>query len=443
MAALCERYGRIGRRVHAGYLANVEQGERLPEDRQFAEIADELFVTGGLLGRLWDFADADRRQSREAAKQERRALADLAAGTLAPILSGDIVFVPYATATGNVGYVRMSRRAFLATGGLAATALTGVLDPDEVTRLSQALHDPGRSDPQVAEYFRRMLDVYRDGDFLVKPATRIGPVTQQIGVLDGLSRDAARQVRPLLRSAQAEYAGYAGWLHQEIGNANAAAAWTEKAMVWAHAGGHQQMVTFAAVRRSNIAWWRGDYSEAAELAAAAVAASGRVPPGLASIAAQYEARAHAAQGDARATQTALGRAGERLSARADSGEDEIYWARVHDEDHYEAQKAVCYVDLGRLGEAISLLQPMVTSSGSAGRGAGSYPHGGGVAMLALAYAKNRQPEEACHFGEQALDFTLTAPLQTTLRRLCNDLADASGEPRVRRLRSRIDTACTA
>src|SRR5215475_13735617 len=55
-----------------------------------------------------------------------------------------------------------------------------------------------------------------------------------------------------------------------------------------------------------------------------------------------------AQGDVRASQAALDRAGERLSARASSGEDEIYWARMHDEDHYEAlsQRIACTYDIG-------------------------------------------------------------------------------------------------
>jgi len=441
LARACARYEQAGRLVHAGYLANVEQGERLPEDRQFAEIADDVFQTDDLLGRLWDFADTDRRHAREAAKQERRAVVDLATGTLAPILSGDVVFVPYLTGTGTVTYMRMTRRAFLATGGLAATALTGVLDPDELDRLSQALDEPRRSDPQVAGYFRRMLDMHKDGDFIVEPAGRVGPILHQVRVLDRLCQSATRQVRSLLRCAQAEYAEYAGWLHQQIGNSKTAQAWTEKAMVWALAGGHQQMVAFATVRQSNIARWAGRYDEAAGLAAAARTTSGRVPSGLASLAAQDEASAHAAQGDRRATQSALEQAAELLTARAASDEDGIYWARMHDEDHYTMQMARCYVDLGRVGEAIALLEPALTTPGAVGRGAGSHPHGGGLTMLALAYAKNRQPEEACHFGEQALGFRLDAPLRTTVRRLGNELATWADEPRVRQFRRRLDEEC--
>jgi len=166
-----------------------------------------------------------------------------------------------------------------------------------------------------------------------------------------------------------------------------------------------------------------------------------VPPGLASLAAQYEAGAHAAQGDLHASQTALSEAAELLSSRAASGEDEIYWARMHDQDHYNAQKATCYVDLGQLSEAIALMEPTLTAAGAAGRGAGAHGHGGGLTMLALAYAKNRQPEQACYFGEQALSFTLTGPLRMTLTRLANELADWADEPPVRQFRTRLTEKC--
>ena len=198
-------------------------------------------------------------------------------------------------------------------------------------------------------------------------------------------------------------------------------------MVWAQAAGHDQVVTFTAIRRSNIARWSGRYDEAAELAATVRTPPRRVPPGLASLAAQYEASAHAAQADLHACQAALEDAAELLMARETSGEDQVYWARMHDHDHYEAQRANCYIDLGRAAEAITLLEPMLTTS-SAGRGAGAHGHGGGLTMLALAHAKNRHAEEACHFGEQALGFTLTAPLRTTLRRLDSELADWPNEP---------------
>lgn len=120
LAALGDRFRDEGRIVHRGYLTNVETGDRFPTDRRFAEIADLLLDTDGLLTRLWDFTDVERAAQHEQAQQTRRLAARLAADTLAPVISGDIVLVPYPVAPDTVAYMRMSRRAFLATGGIAA-----------------------------------------------------------------------------------------------------------------------------------------------------------------------------------------------------------------------------------------------------------------------------------------------------------------------------------
>jgi hypothetical protein len=150
LAGLCERFAHAGRRVNAGYLAHVEQGDRLPEDRQFAEIADAALQADGLLCRLWNFADTARRHARDEAKQERKELLELAAGALAPVLSGEVVFVPYVSATGTVGYVRVTRRVFLAAGGPAVGGLAaGAFGPDNLERLTRALEQPQRGDPEV------------------------------------------------------------------------------------------------------------------------------------------------------------------------------------------------------------------------------------------------------------------------------------------------------
>ena len=149
LTGLADKYRAAGRLVHRGYLANVEKGERLPNDRQFAEIADDLLVTGGLLTRLWDFADAARPSAHDQAHQARASAAELAASTLTPVITGDIVFVPYICAADAVAYMRMSRRAFLATGGLATASLTsGVFHRDELATADAIASDILSGDPR-------------------------------------------------------------------------------------------------------------------------------------------------------------------------------------------------------------------------------------------------------------------------------------------------------
>ena len=413
LARLCEGFEQAGRRLNAGYLANVEQGERLPEDRQFAEIADGELRTGGVLCRLWEFADTERRQARQDAKREREALLGLAMGTLAPIMSGDEVFVPYVTAVGTVGYVRLTRRAFLATGGMASTAFAvGAFDPDDLDRLTRALEHPWRSDTNVAGFFAQMLDVRRAHIYIVDPAPCIGSVLHQVGVLDRLSRDARGPARTALRSVQAEYAVHAAWLHQQVGNATSAVLWAEKAAAWAQAAGNYQVVTFTMIRRSNIAFWDGRYEEAVELATGARACPWPVPAGLGSLAAQYEACGHAACGDTDACEASLDQAGELLSAREASGDDQVYWARTHGQDHFDALKAACYTDLGRTKQARALLDSYTERRGER--------PGGRMALCALVQAKDGDPEAACNAAEQALQLSGT-PLSLARSRRLNEI----------------------
>jgi transcriptional regulator with XRE-family HTH domain len=125
LAGLSDRFRAQGRVVHRGYLTNVENGDRFPTDRHFAEIADRVLATDGLLARLWDFADTERACQYDHALATRRLVAQFATDTLTPVISGDIVFVPHIVGADIVAYMRMSRRAFLATGGLAAAGITG------------------------------------------------------------------------------------------------------------------------------------------------------------------------------------------------------------------------------------------------------------------------------------------------------------------------------
>ncbi len=439
LARLCECFERAGRRVDVGYLARVERGERLPEDRQFAETADALGTTDGLFGRLWDFADAERRDARREAKREREALLELAAGTFAPVLAGDVVFVPYVTGTGTVAYVRVTRRVFLATGGMTPVALAaGVFDPDDLDRLARALERPQASDTRVAAYFGKALELHKTHDFVLDPAPRVGSVVQQIGVLDRFARDARGSVRRALRSVQAEYAEYAGWLHQELGNSRTSVLWTEKASALAQEGGSYQIVTFTMIRRSSIAFWNGQHAEAADLAATAQDGPWPLPPGLASLAAQYEAEAHAALGNASACEARLDRAVDLLGTRDAAGDDQIYWARTHNYDHYRGQRAACLVDLGQAVQAIALLEPLLTTTTANRRGVGGYGHGAGMALLGLAYAQTGQIDAAVHFGSQSLNSTLTTPHRRIIDRLEQALTEWATEESVRQFRRRLD-----
>jgi transcriptional regulator with XRE-family HTH domain len=148
----------LARRV--GYsrssVASAETGDHQPAEDLWAR-CDELLGAGGSIAAAYRELAAHRdRQARERARRaeaERdakiqqwraearlgpdgqvRATASVPAGP--PMAAADVVLVPYLTVAGTVEYVRMSRRAFVATGGLAAAMVAaGAAATDEVDRL--------------------------------------------------------------------------------------------------------------------------------------------------------------------------------------------------------------------------------------------------------------------------------------------------------------------
>jgi transcriptional regulator with XRE-family HTH domain len=427
---LCAVIVQRGYRAATGYVSNVEAGVRLPQERRFAEVCDAALDTGGLLARLWDFAEGERRGDRRERAQQREAVLEFAAGALAPVVSGEAVYVPVVTAVDTIEYVRLTRREFLAYGAALAGGI-GVLAPDELDRLTLALEQPQRADEQVAGYFRQMLAVQKAYDYKVAPVAQVGPVVQQVGVLDRLCSDAKGPARARLRAVQSEYGEYAGWLHQEIGNPKTAAHWTDKAMAWAQAAGDYQLVSFTIGRKTNIAVWAGRHREAAEVAESGRQVPWEVPPGLASINAQYEARAHALEGDEAQALRLSDRARELIDLRECSGEDRIFWARQRTPAHLQASRAHFFVDLGRSADAVDMLEHLLPDHRPEPQ------HVGTLSLLALAHARGGDPRAATSVGEAALDLAVSASALTILAEASHELRTWEAEEYVRSFRRRL------
>src|SRR5690606_538934 len=169
---------------------------------------------------------------------------------------------------------------------------------DQAERVSKALQQPRRVDPEVLDYFRRLLNEHFTADKMLGPRQLLGPVLAQIQVLDGLRRHAPpRTAEPLLRLL-AQYAEFAGWLHQDAGDTTAAMYWSDRATEWAQAVGDYQMVAYLLVRQSNIALLNDDATTVVELAAAARRVPGPISPKLVALGSQQEARGWALLGDA-------------------------------------------------------------------------------------------------------------------------------------------------
>jgi hypothetical protein len=233
----------------------------------------------------------------------------------------------------------------------------GITDLDQAERVAKTLQQPRRVDPQVLDYFRTLLAEYFTADKMLGPRQLLGSVHAQIDVLDGLRRHARPgTAEPLLRLL-AQYAEFAGWLHQDAGDITAAMHWSDRATQWAQAVGDYQMVAYMLVRKSNIALLYDDAADVIELAAAARKVPGPISPKLVALASQQEARGWALHGDVDHFLTDLDTAANLLSRHSDDVDDTApVYLHHYDLNTLEEQAASGYRACGHAETAVAILE---------------------------------------------------------------------------------------
>jgi hypothetical protein len=269
------------------------------------------------------------------------------------------------TTNGRIVRVRLSRREFgrlLTAGALRAVLPGGIVDLDQAERVSKALDAPRRVDPQVLDYFGRLLDEHFTADKMLGPRQLLGVVSAQIDVLNELRRQARPgTTEPTLRLL-AQYAEFAGWLHQDAGDTAAAMYWSDRASQWAQSVGDYQMVAYILVRKSNIALLDDDAVNVIDLAAAARRVPGAISPKLAALAAQQEARGWALHGDVDRFRSDLDTAADILGRHQDDVDDTApVYLRHYDLEALEEQSASCYRASGQAEAAVTILERKVAA----------------------------------------------------------------------------------
>lgn len=278
---------------------------------------------------------------------------------------GDTVAVELRTLDGRIVRVSLSRREFaqlLAAGTLQVMLPAGVANADEAERVAGALQQPRRVDPHVLEYFRRLLNEHFTADRMLGPRRLLGPVLAQIQVLKGLRRHAPPHANGQLLKLLAQYAEFAGWLYQDIGDTAAATYWSDRATECAQAAGDYQMVAYMLVRKSNIALLNEEATSVVELAAA-VQVPGPTSPKLVALARQQEARGWALLGDADKFRAGLECAGELLSRHPDAvDENAPVYLRQYNMDTLEEQTASGYRACGHAETAVAILERQIAQT---------------------------------------------------------------------------------
>jgi tetratricopeptide (TPR) repeat protein len=309
---------------------------------------------------------------------------------------GDEIVLPCRALDGRIIWVSIPRRAFL-SGGLGAAALAAIstatgtgLPAAAAARLRAA----ASSQVNPVETLRDLRRALIDADNLLGPGGVLPAVHAQIQVIRQLRGDSGGTDRQALLVMQAQYAEFAGWLHQDARDFQAAGFWLDRALDWSHAAADREMATYVMARKSQLAGDMHDATGAIDLADAA-AGMARKRSRLRATAATYGAHGYALAGQRADSLRAIDSARE-IAGQLDGSPS--LWATWLDGAYIDVQRGRCLSALGDHAQAATVFQRAIRDlPPSFRRDRGVY-----LAREALAHAGAREPEQAADAGMQAL-----------------------------------------
>jgi transcriptional regulator with XRE-family HTH domain/tetratricopeptide (TPR) repeat protein len=336
-----------------GYLGQIERGERTGS-AEVAARCDEALQAGGVLSDLFSREENSRTtvlvpaQRTPAHTQGIDAVAEDGATSEA---DPDGITIPCRSADGRIVWVTVPRRAIL-LGGIAATA--GLAVPPLLKSGALAAADAGDISP--IEHLRHIRRVFIDSDNLLGPVHIIPAVQGYISLIQRLRSGRQGADRRALLHLQAEFAEFAGWLHQDSGDFRHAQYWLDRALEWAHAVEDREMAVYVMARKSQLAGDMHDPVSAVDLADAAAAMAVR-DSRLQATARTYEAHGHALGGGNAACLRALDEA-RSLAGELEDGQEPA-WATWLDSTYVDVQRARCLSILGKHEHAAAAFQQAI------------------------------------------------------------------------------------
>jgi tetratricopeptide (TPR) repeat protein len=271
---------------------------------------------------------------------------------------------------------------------------------------------PADVDPQVIDRLLDLRAALVQTDSLLGPRRLLATVGEQIALIEDHLTIAAANVRPELLMVGALYAEFAGWLFDDAGQLAEGAAWSDRALGWAHAAGCADLVAYVLMRKAQQAMLVRQGGMVISLAQAARRVGPRAPDRVLASAAQQEAHGHALAGDERAATVALERAYD-LVADATPADDRIGLAAHCDIGYLHAQRGSCMVRLGRPRAAVEAFDEALSCwPRDYRRERGLY-----LARKSCALVGDGEPCEAAATGRQALDIARATGSARTLDEL--------------------------
>lgn len=432
----------LGKEVHCDgtQVARIERAER-KATRDFATACDHALNAEGALARLHQRFLTPRGDVASPGTHVTNSASVLVADDTASESSDEEgISALCRLRDGRVAFVTVPRRIFLRTGAsLGAWAALGAGSPTHASLLlnGSQLGRASRASPQgqtPIERLRKLRRVLIDSDNLLGPRQAITAVHEQVRITQALRSDSYGGDRRELLKLQTQFAELASWLHQDLGEHQAAGYWLDRALQWSHVLGDSDLTAYVMARKSQLAGEMGDRVDVVDLAEASRQMA-HPQSRLAVVGLTYQAFGHALRRETVASERTFDQALNLVEVlRNDSGP----WSAWRDASYVEVHRAHGLHALGRHAEsAETFTQAINNLPEDHHRDRGVY-----LARAAVSYACAGIPEQAAAIGIQALgvaEDTSSGRIMQGLIELDSSLAQWKQVPQVTEFRAVFDS----
>lgn len=268
--------------------------------------------------------------------------------------------------------------------------------------------------PEVVGFLRNTFEQYVQADRLLGPRAVMGLVSEQCKLIENLCAAANGDIRTEILNMGARFFEFGGWLAQDSGDFETAAAWSSRALDMAYeAGNDPWFISYVFMRRSNVATERGERAQGVGLAHAALRDGAHLGPKLKALILRQQAGALALNGDEYGSARAID---DALSSVVIEGDPEPL-AGYCSPSYVQMEGANAWSRLGRPDKAVGLLTQALDSWPAGDQ----RDKGIGIARLATAHAMGGDPAAACSAARQAAGVVQAAPSA----RAISELSDVS------------------
>lgn len=272
-----------------------------------------------------------------------------------------------------------------------------------------------------------------DNDNLLGPGQALKAAREHIEVIKELRRDIKGVDRQALLELQTQYAEFASWLYQDLGDFDNAQFWLDRAFQWSQTVDDIDLTSYVMARKAQLAGEMRDLVDVVDLAEAAQRMA-RPRGRLAAVAQTYGSYGHALRGESTDSERVIDEV--RNSLDRVSG-DTTPWGVWLNEQYVEVHRAQGLEVLGKHAEAAEVFTSAIKLLPDGyHRDRGVY-----MARAAVAHAGAGAPDEAAAAGLQALTVatdTGSGRIVRELARLDKALVPWQRQPEVAEFRAHFD-----